>query len=213
MTVGSCFSGIGGFDKGFELVGCDVRWQVEIDPFCSRVLSRHWPGVTRYEDIKAFAWALEEARRCGVCFCGAEVRVGDESCPNCEVNRYLTPSVVGAFQGQRDPNAVAEAIWQGESLLSGRCEGRGLGAEQDGAGYSQRRRPEAKHLRSVWQDAATIQGWEISDSGAPSRLREAVRRAMALPAMPPQGTQAVSRWEELGDLSQWKVDVICGGFP
>jgi len=27
-------------------------WQCEIDPFCWRVLERHWPGVTRYEDVR-----------------------------------------------------------------------------------------------------------------------------------------------------------------
>ena len=30
----------------------EVRWQVEIDPFCRRVLEKHWPTVTRYKDVK-----------------------------------------------------------------------------------------------------------------------------------------------------------------
>jgi DNA (cytosine-5)-methyltransferase 1 len=30
----------------------EVRWQVEIDPFCCEVLEKHWPGVKRYGDIK-----------------------------------------------------------------------------------------------------------------------------------------------------------------
>jgi Site-specific DNA methylase len=34
MRVGSLFSGIGGFDLGFERAGFDIAWQVEFDPFC-----------------------------------------------------------------------------------------------------------------------------------------------------------------------------------
>jgi len=52
MTVGSLFAGIGGFDLGLERAGMEVRWQVEIDPFCRKVLAKHWPGVKRYEDVR-----------------------------------------------------------------------------------------------------------------------------------------------------------------
>lgn len=52
MTVGSLFSGIGGFDLGLERAGMTVKWQVEIDPFCNKVLAKHWPHVKRYGDIR-----------------------------------------------------------------------------------------------------------------------------------------------------------------
>lgn len=52
MTVGSLFSGIGGFDLGFERAGFEIKWQVEIDPFCRAVLAKHWPNVTRYFDVR-----------------------------------------------------------------------------------------------------------------------------------------------------------------
>lgn len=54
MTFGSLFSGIGGFDLGFERAGLRCAWQVEIDPFCQRVLAKHWPEVPRHGDIKTF---------------------------------------------------------------------------------------------------------------------------------------------------------------
>lgn len=52
LTFGSLFAGIGGFDLGFERAGMECKWQVEIDPYCQRVLAKHWPNVKRYGDIK-----------------------------------------------------------------------------------------------------------------------------------------------------------------
>jgi DNA (cytosine-5)-methyltransferase 1 len=52
LTVGSLFAGIGGFDLGAERAGFEVRWQVEIDPFCQRVLAKHWPNAERFEDVR-----------------------------------------------------------------------------------------------------------------------------------------------------------------
>jgi DNA (cytosine-5)-methyltransferase 1 len=51
LTVGSLFTGIGGFDLGLEYAGMKVRWQCEIDPYCRRVLAKHWPNVPCFEDI------------------------------------------------------------------------------------------------------------------------------------------------------------------
>ncbi len=56
MKVGSLFAGIGGFDLGLERAGFEIAWQVEIDPYCQRVLAKHWPHVQRYGDIQAIDW-------------------------------------------------------------------------------------------------------------------------------------------------------------
>jgi len=56
VTVGSLFSGIGGFDLGLERAGMQVKWQVEIDKYCLKVLEKHWPHVRRYTDIKQVRW-------------------------------------------------------------------------------------------------------------------------------------------------------------
>ena len=54
MTFGSLFAGIGGFDLGLERAGMTCKWQVEIDDYAGRVLSKHWPSVTRWGDVRTF---------------------------------------------------------------------------------------------------------------------------------------------------------------
>jgi DNA (cytosine-5)-methyltransferase 1 len=52
LTVGSLFSGIGGIELGLEATGgFRTIWQVEIDPYCRRILEKHWPEVPKYGDI------------------------------------------------------------------------------------------------------------------------------------------------------------------
>lgn len=55
LTVGSLFSGIGGFELGFEATGrFETRWQVECDPFATKVLEKHWPDVQRHDDVRSW---------------------------------------------------------------------------------------------------------------------------------------------------------------
>jgi DNA (cytosine-5)-methyltransferase 1 len=51
LTVGSLFSGIGGFDEGFRRAGLRTLWVCEQDPFCQFVLRRHFPEATLYPDV------------------------------------------------------------------------------------------------------------------------------------------------------------------
>jgi DNA (cytosine-5)-methyltransferase 1 len=48
----SLFSGIGGFDLGFDRAGMVCAGQVEIDDYCRRVLAKHWPDVPRLNDVR-----------------------------------------------------------------------------------------------------------------------------------------------------------------
>lgn len=52
LTFGSLFSGIGGFDLGFEQAGMVCKWQVEIDDKARDILDKHWPGVAKFGDVR-----------------------------------------------------------------------------------------------------------------------------------------------------------------
>lgn len=52
LRVGSLFSGIGGFDLGFERAGMRVEWVCEIDKAARAVLRRRFPNAIVLEDIR-----------------------------------------------------------------------------------------------------------------------------------------------------------------
>jgi DNA (cytosine-5)-methyltransferase 1 len=56
LTVLDLFSGIGGFSLGLERTG-GFRTVAfcEIDPYCRKVLAKHWPEVPCYDDIRALS--------------------------------------------------------------------------------------------------------------------------------------------------------------
>lgn len=46
-------TGIGGFDLGFEQAGIESVFQCEIEPFCLKILERHWPDVPKAHDLRS----------------------------------------------------------------------------------------------------------------------------------------------------------------
>jgi DNA-cytosine methyltransferase len=52
MKYASLFSGVGGFDLGFDQAGMECVLQVEQDKQALEVLSRHWPNVPKMTDVR-----------------------------------------------------------------------------------------------------------------------------------------------------------------
>lgn len=52
MRFSSFFAGIGGFDLGFQQAGLTPAFHCEIDPYCQKILKRHWPEVPLHGDIQ-----------------------------------------------------------------------------------------------------------------------------------------------------------------
>ena len=72
MYVFGFFSGIGGFELGFECAGHEVVSVCEIDPFCNKVLLKHWPKVPNLGNIQSLSAAslvrifqLQESKKGG----------------------------------------------------------------------------------------------------------------------------------------------------
>ena len=52
LQYGSLFSGVGGFDMGFDQAGYDCVFQVEWDKNCQQILTKHWPEVPKWLDVQ-----------------------------------------------------------------------------------------------------------------------------------------------------------------
>ncbi|KKM63390.1 hypothetical protein LCGC14_1511940 [marine sediment metagenome] len=53
MKHGSLFTGIGGFDLGFERAAMPTVWRAETNRYSNVVIEDHWPGGTNHGDVSA----------------------------------------------------------------------------------------------------------------------------------------------------------------
>ena len=113
MRVLDLFSGIGGFSLGLERTG-GFRTVAfcEIDPFCRRVLAKHWPEVPCYDDVRTIPLGA---------FRGVEVVCGGFPCQpfsratagkrrGVEDDRYLWPEMLRIVAEVRPAWVCAENV-------------------------------------------------------------------------------------------------------
>lgn len=110
LTVGSLFSGIGGLDLGLERAGMKVIWQSEIDPYCNKVLKKHWPEVPNHGDIKQIDWQTIERPNviCGGYPCQPFSTAGKRR--GTDDPRHLWPWVRTAISELRPDYAILENV-------------------------------------------------------------------------------------------------------
>lgn len=123
LTVGSLFSGIGGFDLGLERAGMKVIWQSEIDQFACKVLKKHWPSVSNLGDITKIDWTKVERPDivCGGYPCQPFSVAGKRGGKN--DFRHLWPAMHNAICQLRPKYAIMENVRGHLSLGFGRVLG------------------------------------------------------------------------------------------
>ena len=111
MTIGSCFSGIGGELVAASMLGWDVKFFCEKNPFGNRVLSYWYPNAKNYEDITTADFRQWRGR--------VDVLTGGFPCQpfsyagrrrGAEDDRYLWPAMHNAIDEIQPTWVVAENV-------------------------------------------------------------------------------------------------------
>jgi DNA (cytosine-5)-methyltransferase 1 len=98
------FSGIGGFSLGLERTGgFKTVAFCEIDPYCRKVLAKHWPGVPIYDDVRELT--AERLQQDGII---ADVLCGGFPCQDI--------SVAGSSKGIDGPRS---GLWREYARIIG----------------------------------------------------------------------------------------------
>lgn len=111
LTHGSLFSGIGGFDLAARWMGWENVFNVEIDPFCRKVLNYHFPKSESFTDVRKFestnfygrVQVLSGGFPCQP-FSTAGKRKGTQD------DRYMWPEMLRVIQEVRPSWIVAENV-------------------------------------------------------------------------------------------------------
>ena len=100
LKVLDLFSGIGGFSLGLERTGgFETAAFCEIDPFCKKVLKKHWPDVPIYEDVRSLNYGGSIDVICGGFPCQPFSFPGKRE--GAEDDRHLWPAMFGLIKKHR----------------------------------------------------------------------------------------------------------------
>ncbi len=110
MNVLDLFAGIGGFSLGLERAGFKTAAFCEIDPYCQKVLRKHWPDVPIYDDItKLDGSELDDIGLiCGGYPCQGESLAGKRGGE--KDDRWLWPEMYRIIKAVRPRWVIAENV-------------------------------------------------------------------------------------------------------
>lgn len=112
MKVLDLFSGIGGFSLGLERAGMETIAFCEIEPFCQKVLKKHWPDVPIFNDIRtltAHDLPTKPELICGGYPCQPFSVAGKQR--GAEDNRHLWPEMYRLIKEIRPAWIIAENVF------------------------------------------------------------------------------------------------------
>ena len=111
MQVLDLFSGIGGFSLGLKRAGMETIGFCEIDPFCRKVLAKHWPDVTIHTDIRSLDGKDYKGRAeiiCGGFPCQPFSQAGKRR--GTEDDRHLWPEMLRVISEVRPTWVIGENV-------------------------------------------------------------------------------------------------------
>ena len=112
MKVLDLFSGIGGFSLGLEWAGMSTVAMCEKDPYCRKILAKHWPHLTIHEDIrnldgKQYADSIDVV--CGGFPCQPFSVAGKQR--GSDDDRHLWPEMLRVIQESKPRWVIGENVF------------------------------------------------------------------------------------------------------
>jgi DNA (cytosine-5)-methyltransferase 1 len=146
MTQIELFAGIGGFGLAGHWAGIETVCQVEIDPFCQKVLAKNFPNAIRFGDIKNFTYAIFKSilRNRGIRDRRVDIVSGGFPCQPVSTagkrlgttdDRWHWPSMYRIIKEFRPPWVVGENVAGLISMDGGRVFD-GIVSDLENAGYT-----------------------------------------------------------------------------
>lgn len=201
------------------------KWQVEIDPYATRVLEKHWPNVPKFTDIKHIqvdkvanlmyddrdGWTRDKLSRCRKSLQSGDVYRG------CSELLSSESSINVAMAETAERGVSSEASLRRNESFSQRNQSERLRSKRTREGDSERHSDPQDPLRTM-RGSPNVQEWADGNSSASSRLQQASGSNMVVPAMPsPMAQREQSDFTTRGingkPFADSRIDLLCGGFP
>jgi DNA (cytosine-5)-methyltransferase 1 len=108
VKVLDLFSGIGGFSLGLERAGMETVAFCEIEPYCQKVLKKHWPNVPIYDDVRTMDYDGPVDLICGGYPCQPFSTAGKREGENDD--RHLWPAYLEIIRKHRPRWVIGENV-------------------------------------------------------------------------------------------------------
>lgn len=109
LKVLDLFSGIGGFSLGLERTGgFETVAFCEIEPFCQKVLKKHWPEVPIFEDVRTLNYEGSVDVVCGGFPCQPFSNAGERR--GTKDDRHLWPAMLNLVETYRPAWVIGENV-------------------------------------------------------------------------------------------------------